>query len=466
MCTANGSIENRVQLTLVSLVVFALCFASFELNLFRAADQTLFDAFDVYSDNWVLDPLRIGAQTLGHFRNGEFAQYRSQYGLHIWFFNLFGGLERFSTGELGTISAVILAAVIALTTWLVGRRIFCNRGTLAFGLFIALSPSTVVIASSVYWMAWTWYLPLIVSLGFGNKVFSGGGLLVASICWFVALSVKNVFGYEFSSSVALAAAAPIVFLGLQARLSLVRTLVPCFVLGSLSVLSLVSVLILHASYLSDGGNLSSGWGVLKTTISKRTAGLETTQADFAASCAATPDFALLKGVERESWKLQCVSDLIRSKSAPIPIVLATYSTFRRTIPYLGGPDIIDHPTLTPMRRAIRSLNFADVLRKLEDLDGQVIFPLLSLPATMLVVWSGIVFASLRIFRRRDLHLPVFWMLIVAVLAPISWYVLAKGHSYGHTHINFVLWNLPFLPLLAGFIFTTEPICESRRQNDH
>lgn len=32
---------------------------------------------------------------------------------------------------------------------------------------------------------------------------------------------------------------------------------------------------------------------------------------------------------------------------------------------------------------------------------------------------------------------------VAMLAPLSWFILAKGHSQVHTHLNYFLWHLPF-----------------------
>jgi hypothetical protein len=37
------------------------------------------------------------------------------------------------------------------------------------------------------------------------------------------------------------------------------------------------------------------------------------------------------------------------------------------------------------------------------------------------------------------------------LAPVSWFILAKAHSYIHTNINFVLWDLPFK--IFGFALT-------------
>lgn len=38
------------------------------------------------------------------------------------------------------------------------------------------------------------------------------------------------------------------------------------------------------------------------------------------------------------------------------------------------------------------------------------------------------------------------MFFVSFLAPMSWFVLAKAHSYIHTHINFVLWYLGWMQI--------------------
>jgi len=34
-----------------------------------------------------------------------------------------------------------------------------------------------------------------------------------------------------------------------------------------------------------------------------------------------------------------------------------------------------------------------------------------------------------------------------LLSPLSWFILAKGHSHVHTHMNYVLWYLGFVPVL-------------------
>lgn len=69
--------------------------------------------------------------------------------------------------------------------------------------------------------------------------------------------------------------------------------------------------------------------------------------------------------------------------------------------------------------------------------------------------SFIVFSSKTIrknpaFRRQQLALAA--MLWVSLLAPLSWFVIFKGHSYLHTHMNHIVWHMPFMLLgatLAG-----------------
>lgn len=66
-------------------------------------------------------------------------------------------------------------------------------------------------------------------------------------------------------------------------------------------------------------------------------------------------------------------------------------------------------------------------------------------------------------RQRDL---VAYVTFFAV--PASWFVFAKGHSYSHTHINFVLWNIGFMPVLFYVCIQTgmamyERFCEVFRR---
>ncbi len=41
------------------------------------------------------------------------------------------------------------------------------------------------------------------------------------------------------------------------------------------------------------------------------------------------------------------------------------------------------------------------------------------------------------------HIALIWTAWFAILAPLSWYVIFKAHSYIHTHMSFLLWQMPF-----------------------
>ena len=48
------------------------------------------------------------------------------------------------------------------------------------------------------------------------------------------------------------------------------------------------------------------------------------------------------------------------------------------------------------------------------------------------------------------------LFVMSFLSSISWFVLAKSHSYIHVHMNFVLWQMPFIPA-ASYIFLRQRI---------
>lgn len=74
---------------------------------------------------------------------------------------------------------------------------------------------------------------------------------------------------------------------------------------------------------------------------------------------------------------------------------------------------------------------------------------------LLCVWAAVtaLTAALFAYRRQAALLrrtAVFTLtVLVSLLAPVSWFVLARGHSSIHVGINYILWLLPVLPLLLA-----------------
>jgi len=46
-------------------------------------------------------------------------------------------------------------------------------------------------------------------------------------------------------------------------------------------------------------------------------------------------------------------------------------------------------------------------------------------------------------ERRPHYTALIWTTWFSILAPLSWFVIFKAHSYIHTHMSFLLWQMPF-----------------------
>ena len=46
-------------------------------------------------------------------------------------------------------------------------------------------------------------------------------------------------------------------------------------------------------------------------------------------------------------------------------------------------------------------------------------------------------------KRQQRHIALIFTTWFSILAPLSWYVIFKAHSFIHTHMSFVLWQMPF-----------------------
>lgn len=77
----------------------------------------------------------------------------------------------------------------------------------------------------------------------------------------------------------------------------------------------------------------------------------------------------------------------------------------------------------------------------------------SLPYLLLISISCILMVVTYI-KSKSLYVRNIGVLsLLFILPPLSWYILAKAHSYIHTHINFVLLDFGFIPCLLLSVFT-------------
>jgi hypothetical protein len=48
-----------------------------------------------------------------------------------------------------------------------------------------------------------------------------------------------------------------------------------------------------------------------------------------------------------------------------------------------------------------------------------------------------------LLKQRKTHIPLILTTWLSILAPLSWFIIFKQHSYFHTHMNFIVWQMPF-----------------------
>ena len=59
-------------------------------------------------------------------------------------------------------------------------------------------------------------------------------------------------------------------------------------------------------------------------------------------------------------------------------------------------------------------------------------------------------------ERQKRYNALIWTTWFSILAPLSWFVIFKAHSYVHTHMNFLLWQMPFTLFGFAIIGTAVP----------
>ena len=64
---------------------------------------------------------------------------------------------------------------------------------------------------------------------------------------------------------------------------------------------------------------------------------------------------------------------------------------------------------------------------------------------LFIVMSVLLFLRSKkmVAEQRQHYTALIWTTWFSILAPLSWYVIFKAHSFIHTHMSFLLWQMPF-----------------------
>lgn len=449
--------STKLNILFISLLIAFIAFLSYNNNFFLVTSDKLFLEHQLGSEQYVLDGILHGVDSNGYLRlgtytrpeivgapdllshqlytdmnkDGEFHEYKSQFGLQLHVFNFLA--ENFDSNIhfLQSFSALLMSFTVALFFIAISREFSLTYGFL-FCVPLIFSPWVVIFARNLYWVEATWFLPTVITFFFGkNSLRSIYGTVKMGGMLFVAFLIKCLCGYEYLTTIALSACAPLVYYTMQYRFGVKCGLFQLMICGISLFLAFLIAFGLHVRLLSTHSD--NPFNDIVLIAKKRISTQNPTSFELNEWC---------KG----SHNPECQSVIKKSLTSNRFIVTAKYFDIPHFLPWIDRADlsstdrsalkavlqgVLDKPTLDSIQVAISRISFQNMFL---------------LVATRVASPIAFVLFNLFVFKQAlKRHDSLSLGLLVSIMAPLSWFLLGKGHSYIHYHLNYVLWYLPYIP---------------------
>ncbi len=332
---------------------------------------------------------------------GVYKAYKSQIGGQGIFFSILDGLISMPPRDkliffnmlTSFFSAIILTAIIL---WFY----------LEFGLCIALfvlastvfSQWLVVFGRNLYWSIWAFYLPMVVAMYYlkRNRVSANTQPIMFVILVFITVFIKCLFnGYEYITTTLIMMMVPFVYYSFLDRLNffcIFKFFLSAMFGSCLAIL--LSLCILCFQIASVKGNFLDGVEYIAYSLKKRT------HED-------SRNFPSIYASSLESGTTTVVAKYLNG-------------TFFDANNYLYSSNPFVSNWLFKLRY----------------------YYLISL---FLIMSAFLYFRSKRYVaeKNRESCLALIFATWFSFLAPLSWFIVFKSHSYIHTHMNYIVWQMPF-----------------------
>jgi hypothetical protein len=435
----NGVRPERIGAPVFFLISVIVLFLGFSGNAWRVAERDFFDNHQIVMESYIVGRI-VKTNGDGLFSSGglpglvgpaavspdienanyefqyqayrqslpyqSFAPYKSQIGGQGMLFGVFNALLRMNNtdklalfhGLTSLISAIVLALILA---WF-----YREFGRAAGGVALAatvLSQWLTVFGRNMWWSIWAFYLPMVMVLYYlkrNGRVLKlhpfRFGLLV-----FFAVLIKCIFnGYEYITTTLVMMVVPFVYFSVRDRIGWRNFLTGMLTAMAAAVLAvLASMMVLCIQIAAVDGSFAKGIEHIVNSFLRRSyADPSIFPADYSASLTASP----------------------------LDVVI----TYLKAI-YLDLNNYIPAPNAW----------IANYIFQIRYLYLILLFAAAS--AVLLFLMNS---RQLTGFKRTGAALiGAVWFSLVA---PLSWLIIFKAHSYVHTFMNNLVWQMPFT--LFGF----------------
>ena len=307
--------------------------------------------------------------------------YTSQFGLQGHVFSFMYNKLNVPFWGIKLVCCLILSIVIVLICYYISIKYNRLMGVIFYITFL-LSPWIVAFARNLYWVEFTWLLPVLfgimLSINYKNK-----RVFVPAI--FVAIFIKCLCGYEYISTIMLATIAFfIVDLFTTKDKNKKEILKTTIIVGLTCIIAFGCALLVHASIRGNGNIIEGVKDVYKNDVLRRT--LIVTDKDK------------YTGAYKESMDASIMETVLKYFKWDSDIILG--------------------------------------------IEGRY-FNAILISVVLILIYN--------IAKREKNSYEDSISFITFLLATLSWFILAKSHSYIHTHINYVLWYFGFIQICLYII---------------
>ena len=319
---------------------------------------------------------------------GKLSAYKSQYGLQGRIFKCLSLLMEKDNvyDNLHLVCCILTAMVFSLIVVIISIKYNIILAG-CFYITFWLSPWITSYARNLYWVEFTWFLPMLVGLVCTWKIEEKKSRYFSYIACFLSVLLKCLCGYEYISVVMMGlisfmtieAVETLVSHNKEKSILLLRTII---IIGIMSLIGFAVAILIHARVRGAGDILQGVKEIIKQDVLRRTYG------------------GSLNDFESIYWY---------SFNASVWETFSKYFKFSTQI--------------------------------ITGIDGNL-FPLLC------IIPLGILGYD---YKKQNLDVRLLTMYIVFFLTSVSWFCLAKSHSYIHTLLNFVLWYFGFVQVCLYII---------------
>ncbi|ABM02304.1 hypothetical protein Ping_0446 [Psychromonas ingrahamii 37] len=468
-----ANLEHKTfQLMIIPCLLLLFSFLSYQENLFRVISDPSFNRFQYASEILVIDGLNYTKNTgkdlsLGHYErlkktiypdsyllakksfNGKlneketkFDPYTSQIGLQLYFYSFLSNNINMSIQNLKQITSLLMSFVVLLFYFPIKKE-FGFLSAIGFSVIFIFSPWVVTFSNNLYWAMFTWFIPILITFYLSHSAFkSSKRLLIMSCLLIISFLIKFLCGYEYITTIAITSCLPIFYWGFKTKVTNVKII---YVLSSVIFSFLAAFIISLVLYSSVYGSSN-----LEKIVTKRVL-YSDIQKQINDYC---------KDNKTQDCKDEFIKDYAPSLNANPIKVVATYFKFRSFLPWSGPQDgeVISADKIKIKKWIKQPYLYENII----NLEKQSYKYMLETVLNMILFLIFNILICRKAMKSQDKKDII--LIATAFLAPISWYALAKGHSYLHTHINYILWYILYVPLGMAYLLKNDSPCVNRTVN--